>query len=228
MGKASKRYQKAIKMYDNQKVWSLEEGLKILKELPRAKFDESVDISVNLNLNKNQKIRGTVLFPHPFGKSKRILVFAKGEKAVEAQKAGADFVGDQDLIEKIQKGFLDFDVVLATPDMMKEVSKLGPILGKRGLMPNPKVGTVTFELKTAIEEIKKGKREFASDRAGVVNCSVGKISMEIQQLKENIKSFIESLIKTRTPDVKGEYIKSVSLSTTMSPGVKIDLKSILT
>jgi len=155
MGKLSKKYKKALEMYDRTKKYSLDEAIRILKELPKAKFDESVDISVKLNLNKGQRIRSNILFPHSFGNTKKVLVFAKGEKAEEAKKAGADYVGDIDLIEKIQNGFMDFDIAISTPDMMKDVSKLGPILGKKGLMPNPKSGTVTFEIKKAVEEAKK-------------------------------------------------------------------------
>jgi len=155
MGKLSKKYKKALEMYDRTKKYSLDEAIRILKELPKAKFDESVDISVKLNLNKGQRIRSSILFPHSFGNTKKVLVFAKGEKAEEAKKAGADYVGDIDLIEKIQNGFMDFDIAISTPDMMKDVSKLGPILGKKGLMPNPKSGTVTFEIKKAVEEAKK-------------------------------------------------------------------------
>jgi large subunit ribosomal protein L1 len=227
MGKLSKKYKKALEMYDRTKKYSLDEAIRILKELPKAKFDESVDISVKLNLNKGQRIRSNILFPHSFGNTKKVLVFAKGEKAEEAKKAGADYVGDIDLIEKIQNGFMDFDIAISTPDMMKDVSKLGPILGKKGLMPNPKSGTVTFEIKKAVEEAKKGKREFRSDKDGVVNISVGKISMDDGNIIENIKAFYEVLVKTRPADVKGEYIKSVALSKTMSPSVRIDIKSLI-
>ncbi len=226
MAKRSKKYKEALKMYDKLKKHTLEDAIKVLKEFPKSKFDESVEMSARLNLKKNQRIRGVVVFPHTFGKPKKVVVFAKGEKAEEAKNAGADFVGDTDLIEKIQKGWLDFDAAVATPDMMKEVSKLGPILGRRGLMPNPKTGTITFNLQDAIKEIKRGKVEYRSDRNGVVGIAVGKISMDNQKIIDNIMSFYESLIKTRPADVKGEYVKRLSVSTTMSPGVKIDIKSL--
>lgn len=227
MAKRSKRYNEALKMYDKLKRYPVEEAIKVLKEFPSTKFDESIDMSVRLNLKKNQRIRGIVVFPHTFGKPKRVIVFAKGEKAEEARKAGADFVGDIDLIQKIQKGWLDFDAAVATPDMMRDVSKLGPILGRRGLMPNPKTGTVTFDIKEAVEEIKKGKTDYRSDRDGVVGIAVAKISMDIQKIIDNIIAFYESLVKTRPADVKGEYIKSVTLSKTMSPGVKVDTKTLV-
>jgi large subunit ribosomal protein L1 len=227
MKKRSKKYLETLKLYDKNKKYPLDTALKILKELPSAKFEESVDISVTLNLKKDQRVRGMVSFPHPFGKSKKVLVFAKGEKAEEAKKAGADFVGDADLIEKIQSGWFEFDAVVATPDMMKDISKLGPVLGKKGLMPSPKSGTVTMDVKKTVEEIKKGRTEFRSDKSGVVNLSVGKASMEIEKIIDNIKSFYEVLIKNRPPDVKGEYVKNIAVSKTMSPSVKIDVKTIM-
>jgi len=226
MSKRSKKYNEALKMYDKEKRYSLEEALNILKGFPKPNFDETIEVSVKLNLKKSQKIRGLVTFPNIFGNPKRVVVFAKGEKADEAKKAGAEAVGDDDLIEKIKKGWLEFDAAVATPDMMKDVSKLGPILGRRGLMPNPKTGTVTFEIKNAVEEIKKGKSEFKSDKDGVVGIAVGKISMDISKLIDNIIAFYESLKKTRPADAKGEYINSMAISKTMSPGVKIDFRDL--
>ncbi|MBU1076162.1 MAG: 50S ribosomal protein L1 [Spirochaetes bacterium] len=224
MAKKSKKYKASVEKVDREKIYSLEEALKLVKEMPKLKYDESLDIQVRLHMGKGQRIRGVVTFPHIFGKPKKVLVLAKGEKAEEAKKAGADYVGDSDLIEKVQKGWFDFDAVVATPDMMKEVSKLGPTLGRKGLMPNPKTGTVTFELKQAVGEIKKGKTEFKSDKTGIVALSTGKVSMEEKMLSENISEFYSSLLKTKPHDVKGEYIRSVSISKTMGPGLKINYR----
>ncbi|MBN1899652.1 MAG: 50S ribosomal protein L1 [Spirochaetes bacterium] len=226
MYKQSKRYKEATGKFDNQKKYSLDESISILKELPKAKFDETVEVSVRLGLKKNQRIRGIGILPHTFGKPKTILVFAKGEKAEEAKKAGADHVGDNDLIQKVQKGWSDFQVVIATPDMMKDVSKLGPVLGRKGLMPNPKTGTVTMDLKNAIQEVKKGKIEFRSDKEGIVGIGVAKVSMDKEKIKENIITFYQSLVKTRPADVKGEFLFTFTVSTTMGPGVKIDLNDL--
>jgi len=226
MAKRSKKYRESLTKIEKDKLYSLEEAIKTVKEFPKAKFDESVDVSVNLNLGKNQRIRGVAVLPNSFGKPKRVVVIAKGEKAEDAKKAGADFVGDIDIIEKIKKGWFDFDVVIATPDMMKDVSKLGPILGKKGLMPNPKTGTVTMNIKEAVQEAKKGRVEFKSDRAGVVNLSIGKVSMEDKKLVENFKEFYSNLLKTKPQDAKGEYVKKVYLTTTMGPGVKINHREI--
>jgi len=227
MATISKKYKQALEKIDRTKTYEIEEALNLMKELPGAKFDESVDASVRLNLDKNQRVRGILTFPHAFGKPKRVVVIAKGEKAEEATKAGADIVGDVDVISKIKKGWNEFDTVVTTPDMMKDVSKLGPVLGKKGLMPNPKAGTVTFEIKQAVEAIKKGKVEFRSDKAGIVNISFGKASMDSSQLIENIKEFYTSLVKSRPPDVKGEYIMNFSVSKTMSPGIKINYREIV-
>lgn len=224
MVKLSKKYKESLEKIEESKLYFLEEALKTVKEMPQAKFDESIDIQVRLNMSKGQRIRGVVTFPYVFGNPKKVLVLAKGEKAEEAKKAGADFVGDTDLIQKIQKGWFDFDTVVATPDMMKEVSKLGPLLGRKGLMPNPKTGTVTFELKQAVKEIKKGKTEFKSDKTGIVSISAGKVSMEIKELSENIKEFYLSLLKTRPQDIKGEYIINLFISKTMGPGLKVNYR----
>lgn len=227
MGKErSKAYKQALEKIDREKNYSLEESVKLVKEFPVRKFDESIDVSVSLNLGKSQKCRGIMIFPHVFGKTKRVVVIAKGEKAEEAKTAGADFIGDNDIIEKIQKGWFDFDVVIATPDMMKEVSKLGPTLGKKGLMPNPKTGTVTFEIKKAVDEVKKGRVEFRADKDGVVGLSVGKVSMDTNKIVENVKEFYHNLVKTKTQDVKGDYVKNVVISKTMSPGLKINFKEL--
>jgi len=180
-----------------------------------------VEVAIKLNLKKGQSIRDTVVLPHQFKADKKIIVFARGEKADEAKEAGATYVGDDDLIAKIREGWLDFDVAVATPDMMKEVGKLGPILGRRGLMPNPKTHTVTFEIKDALGELKKGRVEFRIDKTNVVHLPVGKVSMESGKIRENAQVFIDEVTRKRPSDHKGEYIKSIALSSTMSPGVKI-------
>ncbi len=227
MTKPSKKYKQALEKVDRDKLYLIEDALKLVKDMLKLNFDESVDVSVYLNLSKNQRVRGVITFPHIFGKPKRVVVIAKGEKVEEAKKAGADAVGDADIIEKIKKGWFDFDAVVTTPDMMKDVSKLGPILGKKGLMPNPKIGTVTLEIKQAVESIKKGKTEFKSDKSGVVNLSFGKTSMEEEKLKENIKEFYSGLLKSRPQDAKGEYIRSFTISKTMSPGIKINHREMI-
>lgn len=225
--KKSKKYNEAMTKIDKAKIYQLKEAVELLKEMPKAKFDESLESAVTLNLGKSQRIRGVLMYPHTFGKPKKIVVIAKGEKAEEAKKAGADFIGDTDIIQKIAKGWTDFDSVVATPDMMKDVSKLGPVLGRKGLMPNPKTGTVTFEIKKAVTEAKQGRAEFKSDKEGVVGVSVGKISMETDQLLENINAFYSSLLKTKPKDAKGEYVINFTVSKTMSPGIRIDFKSLL-
>ncbi len=224
--KRSKRYNEAIKKYDIDKIYDLEKGIEILKSTATAKFDETVEVSFRLNLKKSHTIRDTVVLPNTYGKEKRVLVFAKGDKAKEAQDAGAAYVGDNELIEKVKGGWIDFDVVVATPDMMKEVGKLGPVLGRKGLMPNPKIGTVTMDIKEAVSELKKGKIEFRADKAGVVHLGLGKASMEAAKLKENIKILYDELLRKRPTDLKGEYIDSMYISSTMGPGIKINMKTI--
>ncbi len=226
MAKSSKKYKEAYEKVDRDKVYPIKEAVEIVKSMPVVKFDESVDVSVRLNLGKGQRVRGILTFPNNFGKPRRVVVIAKGEKAEEAKNAGADEVGDSDIIEKIKKGWFEFDSVVATPDMMKDVSKLGPILGRKGLMPNPKSGTVTFEIKQAVNAIKKGKVEFKSDKAGNVSLSFGKVSMESDKLITNISGFYNSLLKSRPQDLKGEYIRSFSISKTMGPGVKVNYREI--
>ncbi len=226
MAKVSKKYKEALEMYDKNKEYALDEAIEILKKFPKAKFDETIDVSIKLKLNKSQRVRGVVSLPNSFGKPRKVVVIAKGEKAIEAEKAGADFVGDTDIIDKIKKGWLDFDAVIATPDMMKDVGKLGPILGRRGLMPNPKTGTVTFDVAQAVADIKKGKFEFRSDKDGVVALGVAKVSMDNDKIKENIKAFYDAVVKIRPADLKGEYIKSVTISKTMSPGVRVDKETL--
>jgi len=222
--KHGKKYQAAVEKIDAEKLYSYEEALGLVKAVAFAKFDETVEISVKLNLKKSHTVRDTVVFPHTFQGEKKILVFAKGDKADEAKAAGAAFVGEADLIEKIRGGWMDFDVCVATPDMMKDVGKLGPILGRRGLMPNPKTGTVTNDLVAAIKELKAGRIEFRADKTGVVHLPVGKVSMEVNKVNENVAAFMGELERRRPADLKGDFIKSVAVSSTMGPGVKILFK----
>ncbi len=210
---------------DRNTRYSLEDGVKLVLGTVHAKFDEGVDLAIRLGVDpkkSDQMVRGTVVLPHGTGKKVRVLVFAKGQKEKEASDAGADFVGGEDLIEKISKGWLDFDKAIATPDMMGQVSKLGKILGPRGLMPNPKVGTVTFDLEKAVKEIKAGKVEFKVEKAGVVHVPVGKVSFGFDQLLENVKTLLEVILRVKPPTSKGIYLRTVALSTTMGPGIKID------
>lgn len=199
--------------------------MKALLETPYAKFDEGVDLAIRLGVDPkkpDQMVRGTVVLPNGIGKNVRVLVFAKGQKEKEAQDAGADYVGAEDLVEKIGQGWLDFDKAIATPDMMGTVSKLGKILGPRGLMPNPKVGTVTFDVGKAVKEIKAGKVEFRVEKAGIVHVPVGKASFGFDRLLENIKALLEVILRVKPPTSKGIYLRSITLSSTMGPGVKID------
>jgi len=219
-----KKYTAAIGKIDGDKLYSYDEALGLVKTVAFAKFDETVEISVKLNLKKSHTVRDTVVFPNSFQGEKKILVFAKGDKADEARSLGAAFVGDAELIEKIKGGWMEFDVCVATPDMMKDVGKLGPILGRRGLMPNPKTGTVTNDLAAAIKELKAGRIEFRADKTGVVHLPVGKVSMEPAKVNENVQTFMGELERRRPADLKGDFIKSVAVSSTMGPGVKILFK----
>jgi large subunit ribosomal protein L1 len=220
-----KKYRQALEKVDREKRYSTNDAVKLVKELSFAKFDETVELSMNLNLKKSATVRDTLVLPHQFSSEKRILVFAKGEKAEEAKQAGAAYVGDDDLIEKIKGGWLDFDVAVATPDMMKDVGRLGPILGRRGLMPNPKTQTVTFDLAAAIAELKKGRVEFRSDKTGVIHLAVGKVSMDPGMITENIAAVVEEVEKRRPAETKGEFVQTVAVSSTMGPGVKIAMES---
>ncbi len=225
MGHRGKKYLEVKSKVDRNKRYPLEEGIKLALETSRAKFDEGVDIAIRLGVDPkkaDQMVRGTVVLPNGTGKKVRVLVFAKGQKEKEALEAGADYVGGEELIEKISKGWLEFDKAIATPDMMGSVSKLGKILGPRGLMPNPKVGTVTFDLEKAIKEIKAGKVEFKVEKAGVVHVPIGKVSFGFERLLENVKALLEVIIRAKPPTSKGIYLKSIALSTTMGPGIKID------
>jgi large subunit ribosomal protein L1 len=214
---------------DLLKEYSLEEAIDILKENSYTKFDETVEMAINLGVDpkkSDQVVRGSVVLPNGTGKKVRVLVFAKGEKEKEARDAGADYVGAEDLVEKIQQGWLEFDRAIATPDMMSQVGKLGKILGPRGLMPNPKLGTVTFDVAKAVKEAKAGKIEYRTDKAGVVHVPLGKISFERDKIVENAIAVLKSVIKAKPPTSKGKYIKKVALSSTMGPGLKIDISNL--
>ncbi|MEW5807571.1 MAG: 50S ribosomal protein L1 [Acidobacteriota bacterium] len=228
MAKAGKKYLKA-KQEVKKDSYTFEEAIPILKKMHYAKFDESVEIAFLLGVDvkhADQMVRGTILLPHGTGKTKKVLVLASGEKLKEAETAGADYVGGNDIIEKIQGGWIDFDAVVATPDMMKDVGKLGKILGPRGLMPNPKSGTVTFDLAKAISDIKGGKIEFKVDKTAIIHSIIGKISFEDSKLIENARVLSAAIIKAKPAAAKGKYIKSVHIASTMSPGLKIDPGSI--
>ncbi|WP_024653881.1 50S ribosomal protein L1 [Borrelia persica] len=222
MAKSGKKYIQALSKVDKLKSYNIDDAISLLKEIKFVKFDETIDVSINLNLKKNHTVRDTVVLPHQFMREKKILVFAKGERAEEARECGATYVGDDDLIDKIKGGFSDFDIVVATPDMMRDVGKLGPILGKRGLMPNPKTQTITNDLKNTIASLKKGRTEFRANKNGVINFSVGKSSMDNNKIKENYDEFIKELLKRRPSDLKGTFVDSVYVSSTMGPSVKID------
>ena len=224
MAKHGKKYNSAVDNVDAVNKYEINEALKLAKENAFAKFDESVDVSVNLGVDPrkaDQNIRGSVVLPKGTGKKFRVLVFAKGEKEKEARDAGADFVGAEDLVKKIQGGWLDFDRIVATPDMMGQVGKLGKVLGPRGLMPNPKTGSVTFDVKKAIEEIQAGKVEFRVDKGGTVHAPVGKSSFSVEDLAENFDAVISALAKLKPASSKGTYVKGISLSTTMGVGVRV-------
>lgn len=222
--KHGKKYRESIKKIDREKLYSFDEAAALVKDVAFAKFDETVEISVKLTLKKSQSVRDTVVLPNQFSAQKRILVFAKGEKAQEALDAGATYVGDDDLIEKIRGGWMDFDVAVATPDMMKDVGRLGPILGRRGLMPNPKTQTVTFDLKGALEELTKGRVEFRSDKTSVVHLGIGKVSMDPAQVSENAVAVVKEIIRKKPSDAKQDFLVSVALSSTMGPGVHVNVK----
>jgi len=225
MPAVAKKKVAAREKIDRTRLYGLEEGIEALLEARYAKFDESVDVAVKLGVDPrhaDQMVRGTCVLPHGTGKTVRVLVFAKGEKEREAREAGADYVGGDDLAKQIQEGWLDFDKAVATPDMMGVVGKLGKILGPRGMMPNPKVGTVTFDVAKAVSELKGGKVEFRVEKAGIVHVPVGKASFGVEKLSENIQALIESIMRLKPSAAKGVYLKSVSISTTMGPGIKID------
>jgi len=225
MGKRGKKYRKVVENLDLARVYPLSEAIELAKKTSYAKFEGSLDIAVNLGVDPrhaDQNVRGAVPLPHGLGKTVRIVVFAKGQKAVEAKEAGVDFVGADDLAEKIQGGWLDFDQVIATPDMMAVVGKLGRVLGPRGLMPNPKLGTVTFDVVDAIKQMKAGRAEFRVDKAGIVHAPVGKKGMDSDKLQGNIEAVIDALTKAKPSTAKGTYLKKISVSSTMGPGIKVD------
>ncbi|MBE0576364.1 MAG: 50S ribosomal protein L1 [Desulfuromonadales bacterium] len=216
---------------DRNKTYQLDEALALVKETSFAKFDESVDVSIRLGVDPrkaDQMVRGAVVLPNGLGKTIRVLVFAKGEKALEAQQAGADHVGGDDLVEKIKGGWFDFDTAIATPDMMGTVGKIGKLLGPRGLMPNPKVGTVTFELARAVDEAKSGKIEYRVEKAGIVHAPVGKVSFDVDKLKGNLVTLVDALMKAKPSTAKGTYLKKVTISATMGPGVNVDVPALQT
>lgn len=222
MAKHSKRYRNLIASFEQGKSYTIVDAVQIVKSISSAKFDETIDLSVKLNLKKGQTLRDTMVLPHQTSSDKKILVFARGEKAEEATNAGATFVGDSEYIEKIKGGWLDFDVVISTPDMMKEVGKLGAILGRRGLMPNPKTKTVTTDIAQAITELKKGRIEIRADKNGILHVSVGKSSMQLEQLTENIESILSEVNIKKPSDVKGVFVRSAYVSPTMGPGIGIE------
>ncbi|MEI7590305.1 MAG: 50S ribosomal protein L1 [Deltaproteobacteria bacterium] len=225
MPKQSKGYIKVKETVDTEKKYTMTEAMKLVVESARTKFDETVDIAMRLGVNPqhaDQMVRGSVVLPNGLGRTVRVLVFAKGEKEREAQEAGADIVGSDDLIEKIKGGWLEFDSVIATPDLMGAVGKLGKVLGPRGLMPNPKVGTVTFDVGKAVADVKAGKVEFRVEKAGIVHSPVGKVSFGAEKLTENVMALIETVMKLKPASSKGTYVRCVSLSTTMGPGVKVE------
>lgn len=226
MAKRGKKYTASREKVERLKNYPIDEAIALLKECGWTKFDESVDVAVNLGVNpkySDQMVRGAVVLPHGVGKTIRVAVFAKGDKAKEAEEAGADIVGAEDLAERIEAGFLDFDKAIATPDMMKVVGKLGKVLGPRGMMPNPKVGTVTQDIAKAVSETKGGKVEFRVDKEGIVHAPVGKLSFENQKLKENLTVLIEALNKAKPASAKGVYFKNAAISSTMGPGIRLDL-----
>jgi large subunit ribosomal protein L1 len=222
--KHGKKYSESAKKYKPENTYELDEALTLVKSMAYAKFDETVDLSVKLNLKKSQSVRDTVVLPNQFRGDKKVLVFCKPEKEKEAQEAGAAFVGADDLIEKVKGGWSDFDVAVATPDMMKDVGKLGMVLGRKGLMPNPKTGTVTFDLKGTLAELKKGRIEFRADKTGVVHLAVGKVSMEPAKVAENVNVVMSEIKRKRPVDVKGEFIETVSVASTMGPGVWVAIR----
>ena len=229
MAKKSKKFQDAAKKVDSTKAYSVEEAVALAKEVDFAKFDATVEVAYRLGIDtrkNDQQIRGAVVLPNGTGKTQRVLVFAKGEKAKEAEAAGADYVGDADIVKKIQGGWFEFDVVVATPDMMGEVGRLGRVLGPKGLMPNPKTGTVTMDVTKAIDEIKAGKVTYRADKAGNIHVPIGKVSFDDAKLMENFRTIHDVILKAKPATAKGQYVKNVSVTTTFGPGVKVDASSL--
>lgn len=229
MSKSAKKHTAAMSQVDRSKVYELGTALDVVKKAAYAKFDETVEVAVKLGVDPrhaDQMVRGAVVLPNGLGKDVRVLVFAKGEKEKEALDAGADYVGAEDLVTKIQEGWFDFDTAIATPDMMGVVGKIGKLLGPRGLMPNPKVGTVTFEVSRAVKESKAGKVEFRVEKAGIVHAPVGKVSFDSDSLKGNVLALVEALVKAKPTAAKGTYIRKISLSSTMGPGINLDISDV--
>ncbi|OCT10838.1 50S ribosomal protein L1 [Paenibacillus pectinilyticus] len=228
MPKHGKKYREVAQLVNAENLYDPSEAIELVKKTAPAKFDETVDVAVRLGVDprkQDQAVRGVVVLPHGTGKTKRVLVFAKGEKAKEAEAAGADFVGDADMINKIQQGWFEFDVCVATPDMMSEVGKLGRILGGKGLMPNPKAGTVTFDVTKAVQEIKAGKIEYRLDKAGQIHAPLGKVSFDADKLNENFKALVDALVRAKPAAAKGVYLKNIAVSSTMGPSVRVNLSS---
>jgi len=226
MGRPSKRVREIAKLYDSTKVYTLEEAIALLKRALPVKFDQTVELSLKMGIDprkSDQQVRGTVSLPNGTGKTTRVLVFARGPKVQEALAAGAEYAGNDELFEKVAAGWTDFDSVVATPDMMREVGKLGKVLGPRGLMPTPKAGTVTMDVAAAVQELKAGKIEFKADRHGVINNGVGKVSFDDRMLIANIDAFLQAVQRAKPASAKGQYMKSMVVSSTMGPGIKIDL-----
>lgn len=229
MSKIAKKMKEAQTKVDRSKNYPLEEGVDLVKAASFAKFDETVDVAVRLGVDPrhaDQMVRGAVVLPNGLGKTVRVLVFAKGEKEREAKEAGADYVGAEDLVAKIQEGWFDFDTAIATPDMMGVVGKIGKLLGPRGLMPNPKVGTVTFDVGRAVNESKSGKVEFRVEKAGIIHAPVGKASFPADKLKENLLALVDALVKAKPSAAKGTYIRKICISSTMGPGVRLDISDV--
>jgi large subunit ribosomal protein L1 len=223
--KSGKRFKNSQALVDRNQRYLLSEALDLAKKTATAKFDETIEMALKLGVDPkkaDQMIRGTVALPHGTGKKVTILVFAKGEKAAEATEAGADYVGEEDMVEKVKGGWTDFDVTISTPDMMREVGKLGKVLGPRGLMPNPKSGTVTFDLERTIKDVKAGRIEYRVDKAGIVHSVIGRASFDLKQLEENAKTLIETIMKARPATTKGQYLKGIAISSTMGPGIRLE------
>ncbi|HBY18419.1 MAG TPA: 50S ribosomal protein L1 [Candidatus Marinimicrobia bacterium] len=230
MMKHSRRYLELMKQVDREHEYPLVEGVQLLKKVASAKFDESVELSINLGVEPkyaDQMVRGTVILPHGTGKKVRVLVFAQGEKVKEALDAGADYAGLEEYVQKVQDGWLDFDVVIATPDVMRHIGKLGRVLGPHGLMPNPKTGTVTQDIAQAVADSKSGKISFRVDRYGIIHVAVGKVSFEDEKLVENVKAMVATLVKLRPQGAKGQYLRKITLTSTQGPGIKIEKQTAL-